>query len=112
MDAKKLMLRVKYKTDDEKLTINSQMYFIADTAIFTATDLVRQKCSLMMAWLEGEMLKTKVLYEPQVIVTINKVIVQKEKEAVLAMMSDGAIVIISSKDPKGLAPQIVRQQAK
>lgn len=112
MDQKKLFLRAKYKTDNEKLTINSQMYFIADTAVFTVTSLVNQKCSLMMAWLEGETLKTKVLYEPQSPVSISKVIANKEKEAMLIMIPDGTIVVISSKNPKECTPQIIKQQAK
>lgn len=114
MDQKKLMLRVKYKTDNEKLTINSQMYFIADTAVFSVSDLVNQKSSIMMAWLEGETLKTKVLYEPQNpgAVNINKVITEREKQAILIMVSDGAIAIISSKDPKNCTPQVIRTQAK
>ena len=106
------MTRIKYKVENEKLTINSQVYFIGGAAVFAATDLAKQKCSLMMAWLEGEVLKTKALYEPQGVVTISKMIVQREKDAMLAMMSDKNIVIISSKDPKGLPPQIVKQQAK
>ncbi len=65
MDQNKLKTRVKNKTDSEKLTINSLMYFVGDTVIFTVNDLVRQKSTLVMAWLEGEMLRTKNLYEPE-----------------------------------------------
>lgn len=116
MDQKKLMLRVKYKTDNEKLTINSQMYFIADTAVFTVSDLVKQKSSLMMAWLEGEMLHMKPLYDPHgpqgnKPIAITKIINNKEKEAMLIMLSDGMVVVISSKDPKGCTPQIIKPQA-
>lgn len=112
MDQKKLMLRIKYKTDNERLTINSQMYFIADTAVFTVSDLVKQKSSLMMAWLEGETLHMKPLYIPQnnKPIGINKIINNKEKEAMLIMLSDGMIVIISSKDPKSCTPQIIKPQ--
>ncbi|MCL4537539.1 MAG: hypothetical protein M1610_08115 [Nitrospirae bacterium] len=114
MDQKKLMMRVKYKTDNEKLTINSQMYFIADTAVFSVNDLVNQKGSVMMAWLEGETLKTRVLYEPPNpgAVTINKVITEREKQAILIMASDGTIAVISSKDPKNCTPQVIKTQAK
>jgi hypothetical protein len=113
MDQKKLMLRVKYKTDNEKLTINSQMYFVAGTAVFTINDLVKQKSSLMMAWLEGETLHTKPLYNPHgnKPVGISKVINNKEKEAMIIMLSDGIVVVISAKDPKGCTPQIIKPQA-
>jgi hypothetical protein len=113
MDSKKLMLRVKYKTDNEKLTINSQMYFIAGTAVFTVSDLVKQKSSLMMAWLEGETLHMKPLYDPQGNnpVRISKVINNREKEAMIIMLSDGMVVVISSRDPKGCTPQIIKPQA-
>lgn len=112
MDQKKLMLRVKYKTDNEKLTINSQMYFIANTAVFTVNDLVKQKSSLMMAWLEGEMLHMKSLYDPQgnKPIGITKIINNKEKEAMLIMLSDGMVVVISSRDPKGCTPQVIKPQ--
>jgi hypothetical protein len=114
MDQKKLMLRVKYKTDNEKLTINSQMYFIADTAVFTVSDLVKQKSSLVMAWLEGEILHMKPLYDPQgnKPIGITKIVNNKEKEAMLIMLSDGMVVVISSKDPKGCTPQIIKPRAE
>ncbi len=109
-DRNKLLMRVKNKTDQEKLTINSQMYFIADSAIFTTGDLIRQKSSLMLAWLEGEMLRTKALYEPpQGFITINKVIAKHEKQVMLVMLSDNTVAIVSSENPVGLAPQIVKQ---
>ncbi len=111
-DLKKLMFRVKNKMDTEKLTINSQMYFIEDTAVFIAGDLALRKCTLSMAWLEGELLKIKTLYEPQGTVTIQKALTNREKEAMLIMVGDGAIVVVSSKDPKGCAPQVIKQQAK
>lgn len=111
-DQKKLMMRVKNKTDNEKLTINSQMYFIADTAIFAASDLATQKSSVVMAWLEGEYLKTKALYEPIGVININKVITKSEKQAILIMLSDNAVIVISSNDPKGCIPQVVKPQAK
>ncbi len=111
MDEKKLLMRIRNKTDNEKLIINSLMYFVADTAIFTVNDLVRQKSKLVMAWLDGETLKTKNLYEPESTLTIGKVFKKNDKEAMLIMTSDGTVVIISTKDPKGLAPQITRQQS-
>jgi len=111
MDEQKLLMRIRNKTDNEKLIINSLMYFVADTAIFTVNDLVRQKSKLVMAWLDGEMLKTKNLYEPESTLTIGKVFKKNDKEAMLIMTSDGTVVIISTKDPKGLAPQITRQQS-
>ncbi|MBF0559832.1 MAG: hypothetical protein HQL08_13750 [Nitrospirae bacterium] len=111
MDQKKLMMRIKYKTDDEKLIINSLMYFVGETALFSANDLVHQKSSLVMAWLEGETLKTKNLYEPGASFTISKVLRKNEKEAMLIMTSDGAVVIISTKDPQGIAPQITKMQS-
>ncbi|BCB95569.1 hypothetical protein JZK55_04910 [Dissulfurispira thermophila] len=112
IDQKKLMLRVKHKTDNEKLTINSQMYFISDTAVFTVNDLIKQKNSLMLAWLEGETLHMKSLYIPQnnKPIGITKIINNKEKEAIIIMLSDGMIVIISSKDPKNCTPQIIKSQ--
>ena len=111
MDEQKLLMRIRNKTDNEKMMINSLMYFVADTAIFTVNDLVRQKSKLVMAWLEGDTLKTKNLYEPESTLTIGKVLKKSEKEAMLIMTSDGTIVIISTKDPKGVAPQITRQQS-
>ena len=111
MDEKKLLMRIRNKTENEKLMINSLMYFVADTAIFTVNDLVRQKSKLVMAWLDGEILKTKNLYEPESTLTIGKVFKKSEKEAMLIMTSDGTVVIISTKDPKGLAPQITKQQS-
>ena len=110
MDEQKLLMRIRNKADNEKLMINSLMYFVGDTAVFTENDLVRQKSKLVMAWLDGEMLKTKNLYEPEGTLTISKVFKKSEKEAMLIMTSDGTVVIISTKDPKGLAPQITRQQ--
>lgn len=107
---RKLIERVKLKTDNEKLSINSQMYFISDASVFSVSDLIRKKSSVMMAWLEGEALRTKVLYEPSDLVTINKAIVKREKEAILLMVSDDAIVVVSSKDPKGCTPQIIKHQ--
>ncbi|MEW5745384.1 MAG: hypothetical protein AB1805_08115 [Nitrospirota bacterium] len=112
MDQKKLMFRIKNKTDQEKLTISSMMYFVADTAVFTVTDMIRQKCSLMMAWLEEDALKMKVLYEPSAAVTIGKMLNKSDKGIHIVMLSDGALVILSMKDPKGVAPQVVKQQAK
>lgn len=106
---RKLIERVKSKADNDKLSINSQMYFISDASVFAVSDLIRQKSSVMMAWLEGEALRTKVLYEPLDVTTINKAIVKREKEAILLMLSDNTIVVVSSKDPKGLAPQIIKQ---
>jgi len=111
MDQKKLILRIKYKTDNEKLIINSLMYFVGETAVFSANDLVRQKSTLMMAWLEGEALKTKNLYEPGGAFTINKVLRKNEKDAMLIMTSDGAVVILSTKDPKGVEPQVTKIQS-
>ncbi len=111
-DPKKLMFRIKNKIESEKLTINSQMYFIEDTAVYIASDLAGRKCTLSMAWLEGELLKIKTLYEPQGIVTIQKVLTNREKEAMLIMVADSSIVVVSSKDPKGCAPQVIKQPAK
>ncbi|MGO9014354.1 MAG: hypothetical protein ACLQF0_05185 [Dissulfurispiraceae bacterium] len=111
MDEQKLLMRIRNKTDNEKMMINSLMYFVADTAVFTVNDLVRQKSKLVMAWLEEETLKTKNLYEPESTLTINKVLKKSEKEAMLIMTSDGTIVIISTKDPKGVAPQLAKQQS-
>lgn len=112
MDQKKLMMRVKNKAEGEKLTINSELYFIADTVVFTVSSLVSQKSSLMMAWLEGETLHMKALYEPAATINISKVVVKREKEAMLVMVSDNTIVVVSSKDPKGHAPQIIKSPAK
>lgn len=111
-DQKKLMERLKVKTDNEKLSINSQLYFIADAAVLSVADFIRKKSTVIMAWLEGEKLVTKTLYEPEKIVNINKVIVKREKEAMLIMISDEAIIVISSKDPKGCTPQVIRPQQK
>ena len=108
MDQKKLMLRIKYKTDSEKLIINSLMYFVVDTGVFSVNDLVRQKSTLMMAWLEGEALKTKKLYEPEGSFTISKVLRKNDKDAMLIMTSDGTVVIISTTDPKGIDPQVTK----
>jgi protease II len=112
MDQEKLMMRVKNKTDNEKLMINSLMYFVADTVVYTVNDLVRQKSTLVMAWLDGEMLRTKNLYEPESSITISKVLKKSEKEAMLIMISDGTVIIISTKDPKGFTPQITKQPSK
>jgi|SRR5208283_319411 len=111
MDEEKLLMRIRNKADNDKLMINSLMYFVGDTAVFTINDLVRQKSKLVMAWLEGESLKTKNLYEPEGTLTIGKVFKKSEKEAMLIMTSDGTVVIISTKDPKGLDPQITRQHS-
>ncbi len=111
MDDQKLLMRIRNKTDNEKMMINSLMYFVADTAVFTVNDLVRQKSKLVMAWLDDETLKTKNLYEPESTLTINKVFKKTEKEAMLIMTSDGTVVIISTKDPKGVEPQITRKQS-
>ena len=111
MDEKKLLMRIRNKADNEKLMINSLMYFVADTAVYTVNDLVRQKSKLVMAWLDGEQLKTKNLYEPESTLTISKVFKKSEKEAMLIMTSDGTVVIISTKDPKGVDPQITKQQS-
>lgn len=112
MDQNKLKTRVKNRTDSEKLTINSLMYFVADTVIYSVNDLVHRKSALVMAWLEGEMLRTKNLYEPESSITISKVLKKSEKEAMLIMTSDGTVVIISTKDPKGVTPQITKQPSK
>lgn len=110
MDQKKLILRIKYKTDSEKLIINSLMYFVSDAAIFSVNDLVRRKSTLVMAWMEGETLNTKNLYEPGESFTISKVLRKDDKEAMLIMTSDGSVVIISTKDPKGIVPQITKMK--
>jgi hypothetical protein len=111
-DSKKLMMRIKNKVDADKLTINSQMYFIVDTAVYSTVNMTTQKSSLQMAWLDGEMLKIKTIYEPAVVAGITKIIAKSEKQANLVMMSDGAIVVISSKDPKSVPAQVIRQQGK
>ncbi len=111
MDEQKLLMRIRNKADSEKLMINSLMYFVGDTAVYTVNDLVRQKSRLVMAWLEEETLKTKNLYEPEGTLTIGKVFKKSEKEAMLIMTSDGTVVIISTKDPKGVDPQITRKQS-
>lgn len=109
-DSKKLMMRIKNKVDAEKLTINSQMYFIVDTAVYSIVNMTTQKSSLQMAWLDGEVLKTQTLYEPAVLAGITKVISKSEKQAMLVMMSDGAIVVISSKDPQKVPAQVIKQK--
>ena len=105
-------MRVKNKTDSEKLTINSLMYFAGNTTVFTVSDLVSRTSTLLMAWLEEETLKTKILYGPVGIMNISKVLKKSEKEAMLIMTTDGTLVIISTKDPTGSPPQIVKQQSK
>lgn len=110
MDQKKLILRIKYKTDDEKLIINSLMYFVGEAAIFSVNNLVHQRSTLMMGWMEGETLKTKNLYEPGASFTISKVLRKDDKEVMLIMTSDGSVVIISTKDPSGVAPQITKMK--
>lgn len=112
MDQKKLIERVKSKTEYESLSINSQIYFIGDTAVFTASDMIRRQSSLTLAWFEGDRLVTKALYDSQTLVTINRIIAKREKEAMLAMLSDDTIVVISAKDPKGLPAQVIKQQEK
>jgi len=111
MDQKKLINRVKNKAESEKQTINSLMYFAGDTTVFTISDLVKQKSTLQMAWLEGETLQTKILYEPAGILNISKVLKKSEKELMLIITSDGTVVIISTKDPTAIAPQIAKQQS-
>lgn len=112
-EQQKLIFRLKNKADNEKLSINSQMYFIAEkAAVCTVSDLARQRTSLTMSWMEGDSVKTKVLYEPRGIATIAKAIINREKEAMLFMMSDGIIVVVSSKDPTGCTPQVIKPQAK
>lgn len=110
MDQKKLIQRVKNKADSENQTINSLMYFAGDTTVFTVSDLAKRKSTLQMAWLEEGTLKTKILYEPAGILNISKVLKKSEKEVMLIITSDGTVVIISTKDPAGIAPQIAKQQ--
>lgn len=109
MDQRKLIQRVKNKADSEKLSISSLMYFVGEATVFTVSDLVRRKSKLMMAWIEGEALKEKLLYEPEGPLNISRVLKKSEKEIMLIMASDGAVIIVSTKDPTGIPPQIAKQ---
>ncbi|MDX9715352.1 MAG: hypothetical protein RBT37_07980 [Dissulfurispiraceae bacterium] len=107
---KVLMERVKIKTEAAKETIDSLVYFVKDSVIYISKDLATSALTLMMSWLEGEMLKSKKLYEPEGNVAITKVLNKKEKEAMLFMMSDGAIIVVSTNNPTGTNAQIIKQK--
>ncbi|MCE5311971.1 MAG: hypothetical protein LLF86_02330 [Nitrospiraceae bacterium] len=107
---KALMERVKIKADAAKETIDSLVYFVQDAVIYISKDLPTSSLTLMMSWLEGEMLKSKKLYEPDGNVAITKVLNKKEKEVMLFMMSDNAIVVVSTSNPTGTNAQIIKQK--
>lgn len=111
VDQHKLITKVKLKTDGEKLTINSLMYFVGDASVFTLSDLVRRKTSLMMAWLEGETLKMKTLYEPAGDLNVTKALKKSEKDVMLFMLSDNTVVAVSTKNPISAAAQIIKPKA-
>jgi len=105
---KVLMERVKVKTDAAKETIDSLVYFVKETVIYMSKDLATTNLTLMMSWLEGDTLKSKKLYEPEGNVTITKVLNKKEKEIMLFMISDNAIVVVSTTNPDSTNAQIIK----
>jgi len=111
-DQKKLMNRVKLKAEKDRMTISSMMYFVAHSTVFAVKDLVSLQESLQMAWLEGEALQQKELAPILAGVSIQKVLRKDDKDAMLFVMSDNTIVVISASDPVSRPPQIIKSPSK
>lgn len=112
VDQKKLMNRVKLKTERDRMTISSMMYFVGPTTVFAAKDLVSQQESLQMAWLDGESLHQRSLADIPAGITIQKVLKKEDKDAMLFVMSDNSLVVVSASDPVGRPAQVIRPQVK
>ncbi|HMK44023.1 MAG TPA: hypothetical protein VK445_07795 [Dissulfurispiraceae bacterium] len=111
-DQKKLMNKVKLKAEADKLTIASMMYFVADAVVFSTRDLVSQQMLLQMAWLSGETLLMKELLSFTSGVDISRVLKKVDKDAMLFVLTDNVIVVVSASDPVGREPQIIRPQGR
>ena len=112
VDQNRLMNRVKHRTEADRLTISSMMYFVAEAAVFAVRDLVSQQASLQMAWLEGEALMMKPLADLPGGISIAKVLKKEDKNAMLFVLSDNSIVVVSAEDPVGRPHQMIRPQTK
>lgn len=111
-DQNKLMNRIKLKTEKDRMTISSMMYFVGPATVFAAKDLVTQQESLQMAWLEGEALHQRQLADLAAGITIQKVLKKDDKDAMLFVMTDNSIVVVSASDPVVRPVQIIRPQPK
>ncbi|HSW65075.1 MAG TPA: hypothetical protein VLH56_17450 [Dissulfurispiraceae bacterium] len=112
VDQNKLMNRIKHKTEADRLTISSMMYFVAEAAVFAVKDLASQHASLHMAWLEGAALMMKPLADLPGSITIAKVLKKEDKDAMLFVLSDNSIIVVSAVDPVGRLHQMIRPQPK
>ncbi|NLI29733.1 MAG: hypothetical protein GX423_06605 [Nitrospiraceae bacterium] len=112
VDQKKLMNRVKLKTEKDRMTISSMMYFVGPATVFAAKDLVSLQESLQMAWLEGEALQQKELAPIPAGISIQKVLRKDDKDAMLFVLSDNTIVVVSASDPVSRPPQIIKPPVK
>ena len=111
IDQNKLMNRIKIKTEADRMTISSMLYFVRETAVYAVKDLVTQQSSLQMAWLDGESLTTKQLADLPAGVSIAKVLKKEDKDAMLFVLSDNSLVVISASEPSARPPQVIRQRA-
>jgi hypothetical protein len=111
IDQNKLMNRIKLKTERDHETISSMMYFVGPCAVFALKNLVSQQESLQMAWLEGETLQQKELIAIQPGISIQKVLKKEDKDAMLFILSDNVIVVVSTSDPIARPPQIINPSA-
>jgi hypothetical protein len=73
---------------------------------------VSQQESLQMAWLEGEALQQKKLADLPSGITIQKVLKKEDKDAMLFVLTDNSIVVVSASDPVTRPVQIIRLPAK
>ncbi len=112
VDQNKLINRAKIRTEADRLTISSMMYFVSDAAVFSVRDLVSQQASLQMAWLEGEAFMMKLLADLPGGVSITKVLKKDDKKVMLFLLSDNSIVAVSTEDPVGHQPQIIRPNVR
>jgi len=112
VDLKKLMNRVNLKTAKDRMTISWMMYFVGPATVFAAKDLVSLQESLQMAWLEGEALQQKELAPIPAGISIQKVLRKDDKDAMLFVLSDNTIVVVSASDPVSRPPQIIKPPVK
>lgn len=112
VDQNKLMNRVKLKTERERMTISSMMYFVGPSTVFAAKDLVSQQESLQMAWLEGEAVQQRQIAPLPAGITIQKVLKKEDKDAMLFMLTDNTIVVVSASDPVARPAQIIKPPVK
>jgi hypothetical protein len=110
IDQNKLMNRIKMKTEVDRATISSMIYFVKETAVFAVKDLVTGQSGLQMAWLDGEALTMKQLADLPAGVSITKVLKKEDKDAMLFVLSDNSLVVISASEPALRPPQVIRQR--